>query len=247
MSDTARLPIRFVEAMAALAENIVLDDEPVRRAELVAGHAKDLLEVDAAAVLLDDGAGGVPDGPAMRRLLHLLPKEGPALHSRQSGRPVRLADVSASAPRWPAFTAAALAGGFTSVDAIPLHCNDIIEGGLIVFRSRPGPLTAEQDATARSLGIHAATLLSLTRDLDQQKRLSAQLEGALSSRVDIEQAKGILAARHRMTPDQAFAALRAYARRHNRRLHDLAREVVSGRFDLPGPGPVASERYLKRS
>lgn len=228
MVDRARWPAKVVQAMATLAMNIVLDDDPVRQAGLIAEHVRELLDVDAAAVLLDGAVAGVPDKPPMQRLLDLLPQQGPALDSLRSGRPVRFAHAG----RWPAFAAAAAAAGFLSVDAIPLRCNDITEGALALFRSAPGVLPAEQDRVARGLAAHAATLLMLARDLDQQRRLSMQLEGALASRVDIEQAKGVLATRHGTTPDQAFAVLRAYARDHNRSVHELAREIVGGRFDL---------------
>jgi AmiR/NasT family two-component response regulator len=58
--------------------------------------------------------------------------------------------------------------------------------------------------------------------------LAEQLQGALNSRVIIEQAKGMLAERGHIELDQAFGLLRAYARSHQQRLSDLAREVVNG-------------------
>jgi AmiR/NasT family two-component response regulator len=54
----------------------------------------------------------------------------------------------------------------------------------------------------------------------------AHLERALKTRIVIEQAKGILAERLRMTVDDAFELLRASARSSRRRIHDLAEEVI---------------------
>jgi hypothetical protein len=54
-----------------------------------------------------------------------------------------------------------------------------------------------------------------------------QLQIALDSRVLIEQAKGILAERESIRPDEAFAQLRSQARRQRRKLHDLAASVVA--------------------
>jgi len=65
-----------------------------------------------------------------------------------------------------------------------------------------------------------------------------QLQGALSSRVIIEQAKGVLAERADIGVDAAFARLRAHARTHNRRLSDVARELIDGDLDA---GALASD------
>jgi AmiR/NasT family two-component response regulator len=59
--------------------------------------------------------------------------------------------------------------------------------------------------------------------------LAAQLQTALDSRVVIEQAKGVLAERLGFDMNTAFSTLRNVARRANRRLSEVAREVVEGR------------------
>jgi hypothetical protein len=54
----------------------------------------------------------------------------------------------------------------------------------------------------------------------------AQLEHALSARVRVEQAIGVLAERHRLRPRQAFELLRSVARASGRRVMEVATEVV---------------------
>jgi hypothetical protein len=71
-----------------------------------------------------------------------------------------------------------------------------------------------------------AELVALRRERDQ-------LQTALDSRVVIEQAKGVLVERFRLSPDQAFAALRSGARSSRIRVHDLAAEVVASRTTPP--------------
>ena len=60
-----------------------------------------------------------------------------------------------------------------------------------------------------------------------------QLEHALQSRVVIEQAKGMLAERFAVRPDEAFELLRRGARNHRIRVHDLAGRVVRERQTPP--------------
>jgi AmiR/NasT family two-component response regulator len=66
------------------------------------------------------------------------------------------------------------------------------------------------------------------RAVRRQEVLAEQLQGALNSRVIIEQAKGMLAERGRIDLAQAFALLREHARSRQQRLSDLARDVVNG-------------------
>lgn len=61
-----------------------------------------------------------------------------------------------------------------------------------------------------------------------------QLETALTSRIVIEQAKGMLAERHGISVGEAFERLRRASRNAGRRIHDLADEVVQGRDEPAG-------------
>ncbi|HEX2382989.1 MAG TPA: ANTAR domain-containing protein, partial [Acidimicrobiales bacterium] len=65
-----------------------------------------------------------------------------------------------------------------------------------------------------------------------------QLNHALNSRVVIEQAKGMVAERERLDMEQAFATLRRYARNHNLRLADVARDVISGTVTASALAPL---------
>jgi AmiR/NasT family two-component response regulator len=79
-----------------------------------------------------------------------------------------------------------------------------------------------------------ARLLGVTRAAIER---SGQLQQALESRIVIEQAKGILAERFGVGVDEAFDLLRRGARSHQRRLRDLAAEVVASRETPPEISP----------
>jgi AmiR/NasT family two-component response regulator len=102
-------------------------------------------------------------------------------------------------------------------------------------------------ALAQGMADIAAIVLLQERAVRESRDVVHQLQGALSSRVVIEQAKGVLAERTHIGVDAAFGRLRAHARDHNRRLSDVARELIDGGLDAalvaePAPGASFSKR-----
>jgi AmiR/NasT family two-component response regulator len=71
------------------------------------------------------------------------------------------------------------------------------------------------------------------RALRDSELLTEELQGALNTRIVIEQAKGVLAQIHGRTPDQAFELLRDYGRRRNARLSVVAHAVVDDPKSVP--------------
>jgi AmiR/NasT family two-component response regulator len=91
--------------------------------------------------------------------------------------------------------------------------------------------TLRLEGTADDLSVALRRLLTVTAGSMAER---AQLEGALESRIVIEQAKGILAERLRLPMSEAFELLRTTARANNTRLRDLAECVVNH----PGTPPA---------
>jgi AmiR/NasT family two-component response regulator len=87
-------------------------------------------------------------------------------------------------------------------------------------------MSVVESGTADEARVALARLLSVT---GASLERTAQLERALTSRIVIEQAKGVLSERLHLGPDDAFEVLRRAARTSQRKLHDLAREVVASR------------------
>src|ERR1700686_340789 len=74
------------------------------------------------------------------------------------------------------------------------------------------------------------------------------LQGAFGRRALIEQAKGILMARHAIDADQAFALLRDHSQHNGRKLADVAAAVVESHLlllpSLPSPAPLADAKNV---
>lgn len=162
-------------------------------------------------------------------------EEGPGYDARTTGCALVHVDVSAQSAqeRWPRWTARARALGFGRTTALPLHGKEGEIGALVLFTAADAPLDEEALAVVRVFAEAAGHTLSLQRELTESRVLTGQLEHALSSRIVVEQAKGMLAARRGLSLDEAFAALRGYARSHQRKLADVAREVTEGGLELP--------------
>lgn len=90
------------------------------------------------------------------------------------------------------------------------------------------PLTAERRAVVDALAALAGEVTAWWGRAAADRRAVSELQSALDTRVIVEQAKGYLAARAHVPPEQAFVLLRQRARSTNRRLDDVAREVVAG-------------------
>ena len=164
--------------------------------------------------------------------------EGPCRDCFRSGKPIP--DIPLSHPHaranWPRFTARAHELGFTSVAAAPLRLREQVIGALNLYRNRSGPLDSRQMRLAQALADTATIGILQQRAVHDHADVVIQLQIALDSRTAIEQAKGVLAQRRGVSVEDAFAQLRHYARHQQRRLTDIAREVVLDGLD-PNPTP----------
>jgi len=110
---------------------------------------------------------------------------------------------------------------------------------------RPGPhgVSGPEAHSAGADGAAPSTsaLVALVQLLAERNR---QLEQALQSRIMIEQAKGVLAERLMLEPNQAFEILRRAARSQRRRIHLLANEVVVTRETPAVIRAAASALYV---
>ena len=145
---------------------------------------------------------------------------------------------------WPRFAEQARDAGIHSCHALPLRLRDTVIGALNLFRPDRGEMSDADVDAAQALADAAAIAILQHRAVIETRVVNEQLQQALNSRVVIEQAKGILSERTGLEMDQAFSALRRYARAHNLRLASLAETVIDGTLDISAllskPPPAAA-------
>lgn len=243
---------RLVETFVELADTLIDDFDVIDFLHLLVDRCVELLNVDAAGLLLANQHGQlqvIATSDEQVRLLELFQlqnDEGPCLDAFSSGTRVSHADLTKSGDRWSRFAGAATDAGFAAVDALPMRLRNEVIGALNLFRTGPGELSESALQTAQALVAVATIGLLQERSIRHQEILTEQLQSALNSRVVIEQAKGLVAERLGVDMQGAFSALRGYARAHNLKLSDVARSVIAGQTgirDLLGtPTPSGKPR-----
>jgi GAF domain-containing protein len=153
-------------------------------------------------------------------------RRGPCLEAYRTGKIVLVADLRNEVQRWPEYAAVAARHGVVAVAGIPLRLVDDTVGALNLYADQAREWSAEDIAAAGVLGDMATSYVINASKLDQQRQLNHQLKEALSSRIIIEQAKGITANAHQATVDVAFELMRRHARNHNTSLQRVAEAIV---------------------
>ncbi|MHC3469536.1 GAF domain-containing protein [Streptomyces sp. 7R007] len=238
---------RLAEIFVELADSLIDDFDVIDLLQRLSARCVELLDVQAAGIMLADGQGALQVVAASDERTHLLElfalqhDQGPCVEcfrTRQPRTNIDLTDTAATAD-WPGFAARARDTGYVATHALPLRLRQRIVGALNLFQSAPGTLGEEDVTLAQAMADVATVAILQQRTLEQAHVENSQLQTVLTSRVLIEQVKGMLAERWGTTVDQAFVVFRDHAREQGLGLAELARQIVDGRQDaaaIPPPG-----------
>jgi GAF domain-containing protein len=158
--------------------------------------------------------------------LQYVEHEGPCLDAYRTGNMFRVRDL-ANEPRWPSYMPRAVEHGARSMISIPLAAEGSVIGALNFYSKEPDRFGAEEASIAEVVAAHAGLAVQVTAAFFRHRDLAEQLREAMQSRATIEQAKGIVMARERCTADRAFELLTKMSQNANRKLRDIAAEVVA--------------------
>lgn len=236
--STERLAKTFVEVSDALVDEFDLIDFlhtlTVRTVELVGATAAGLLLADPRGRL--EFMAASDEDAKLLELFQVQSSEGPCLDAFRTAAPVVNADLGTATARWPRFAPRAAAAGFRSVHAFPLRLRTEVIGALNVFGTdRTSELSTADVPVVQALADVATIALLQERTIRRGEVLSEQLQGALNSRIAIEQAKGAVAQAYDVSVDEAFTLLRDHARRNNRKLSEVAHAIFT---DPDGAGLI---------
>jgi len=157
---------------------------------------------------------------------------GPCVDAAQSGHTIRI-DDTADAPAYREFAAIAARQGVRSILSIGLPMPQQVLGAMNIYRFGAVPLDAGAEEVASEFGRYAAVSLANASLFEHSTQLAARMQHAMESRAVIDQAKGMIMITEGVTADEAFQRLVSASQAANRKLRDLAaemvREVESGR------------------
>ncbi|GAA3029493.1 GAF and ANTAR domain-containing protein [Streptomyces olivoverticillatus] len=236
------------EVFVEMADTLVDDFDIIDFLQKLSARCVELLDVSAAGILLADSRGDLQiiaasdENTRLLELFALQHDQGPCVECYTQGAARLNIDLTdpVVAQHWPLFADRACGSGYATTHALPLRLRHHVMGALNLFHTERAVLGVEDTTLAQALADIATIGILQQRTLEQSQTERSQLQAALTSRIVIEQSKGILAERLQTSPDHAFATIRAHARTHHLRISELARQIVDG--DAPGlpVGPGAA-------
>jgi GAF domain-containing protein len=163
---------------------------------------------------------------------------GPCLHAARTGELTEIADTRTE-DRWRDYSRRAAEAGNLSSLSVPLAIDEDerVSGALNLYAREPHAFDEGSRSAAVAFGPYAAVAAGNLYAYQSARDLADNLQTALESRAVIDQAKGILIERHRLTPDQAFQLLAKVSMNVNRKVRDVADELVhTGELPVPPTG-----------
>jgi len=235
----------LVETFVTLADTLVDDYDVIDFLQVLAEGCVDLLDVTAAGIMLADPAGTLRHAACsseqmrLAELFELQVEQGPCFDAYRAQTAVVCNSLEEAESRWPRFAPNVAEHGFVFVSAVPMRLRTQPIGALNMFSNSGHPMTANDVRVAQGLADIATIGILQQRAIQTANELSSHLEGALESRIVIEQAKGVLAQRDHISVDEAFVRIRSFARAHHLLLSATARQIVDGRLPLDDLAPAS--------
>jgi GAF domain-containing protein len=150
---------------------------------------------------------------------------GPCLHAASTGELTEIADMQAET-RWRDYVQQAAERGALSSLSVPLPISEGVSGALNIYAREPNTSDADSRSAAVRFAPYAGVAVSNMYAYQDARNLADNLQKALDSRPVIDQAKGILMGQYKLTADQAFQVLARISMQTNRKVRDIADQLV---------------------
>ncbi|GAA1760789.1 GAF and ANTAR domain-containing protein [Kocuria aegyptia] len=160
-------------------------------------------------------------------------RDGPCLTAIREHTVVRVGDV-ATDTRWPGYCTTAAGQGVVSIIGVPFELGEEAQAGLNVYSARAHDFDPAAVAALRHEVAVASGALRLAVRLARHRETESDLAAAMASRTTIDLAVGIIMGQNRCSQERAFEILRAASSHRNRKLRDVAADLVT----TVGAGPA---------
>ena len=215
----------LLQTVADLGKTVMPGDAEVSVSLLVKDHPTTVVSTGQLAVDVDES--------------QYERGHGPCLHAARTGELVEVADTRAD-DRWPDYMPRAAERGALSSLSVPLaiDVDAEVSGALNIYARQADAFDEDARAAATRFGPYAAVAAGNLYAYQSAREMADNLQAALESRSVIDQAKGVLIERYKLTPDQAFQLLAQASMHANRKVRDIADDLVrTGEVPLRGPPP----------
>lgn len=216
---------QLATSLGELARALERVDDPAETLVAIVQSAVDLIpgvEEGSISVVLGrkqvSSAAASGDLPRQVDAVQMEIGEGPCLDAVYEQQTVRVTDMRTET-RWPRFAQRALGAGAGSMLSFQLYVDGDNLGALNLYARKPGAFDDESEHVGLLFAAHAAVAYA-----GAQKQ--HQLTRAVTTRQLIGQAQGILMERYQIGDDQAFSVLVRVSQHSNRKLRDVADELV---------------------
>lgn len=225
---------RLNESLGALSKLLLTDealDDALTRVTELAVASVDVCDAADVSLIADDGpwtrVRSDPSGPGLDEV-QVRAGDGPTLEAVRTCRIVQVRSTDEDA-RWPTFARAATEAGVASCVVAPMIVRGECIGALNLYSGTDDAFTSAHERAAQLVAAQAAVVLANAQLHQACTDLTGQLEEALRSRAVIDQAKGILMERRQCDAEEAFEELRRRSQTENRKVRDLAQDLVDAR------------------
>ncbi|MCU1404437.1 MAG: transcriptional regulator [Glaciihabitans sp.] len=225
------------QAFVKVADTLMDSYDVVDLLSTLVHQCAELLDAAGGGILIADSTGvleliaSTSEAAEFVEVMQLAAGEGPCVDCFNSGQAVAVNDIGEAGDQWAQFREAALQRGFHSLHATPMRLRGRVIGTMNLLFTREGPMSERDASLAQALADVAVIGILQERSLRDPRIVTEQLHLAIDTRIMVEQAKGVLSHIHLMDMDEAFNALRTYARSQRLSLREVSQGVVDHSLD----------------
>jgi hypothetical protein len=225
---------QLAQAFLALSDTYAAEFDPLHLFHRLVITCQDLLDVDAAGVMMADVHGRLrtmattDEDAVFAELLRLQNGDGPCTDSYRSGELVSVPDIAAEYGRWPRLATAMIDAGYDSLQAVPMRLQERPLGALTLLRRSPGRLNDDDALLAQALADSSVlALMHWSAEPAPVDDVITRVQSAIAAKATLEIAKGMVAQYADTSIGEAARLLTAYANGRQVRLTETVHALVT--------------------